>query len=496
MDFRTFVRTLGRHWKIVTSAMLTCLIGAGVVTAFQTKSYQASTTILVSFTGEQNLNEVYSGTQAAQQRLSSYAVIAAGHTVAQRAVDQLHVPISADALVDATKVAYTPQSMLFTLTVEDTNPERAAALAGAMADQFTAMVPTLGTTPRPPGSSVTPLPLAAAPAPDGQGIVPVANETPALDQQPPNTSVQPPLPLAMATVVERSGVPSYPIKPVPARNMAMGLIAGVLLAIGAALTRNAADRTVRDREALEQLCDLPTLAELAAHRRRSTLRFGTDGAFDDAVRSLRARLLRLMEGEGHRMLVAAPFGGEGTTTTALNLALSFTELGERVLLVEGDPRRPVIAGLLNVTSGNGLASVLAEPTMAVDMVRPTSTPGLFVLAARTARPDTLPCSAFAADVLESVFETLATRYDRVIVDGPPPLATADTRLLAGAVEATVLVVRAGRTTVDEVKDALYALRPAVASGTVLTDARVSRHTRAAIRAYRRKPYRPKVSGAA
>ena len=87
---------------------------------------------------------------------------------------------------------------------------------------------------------------------------------------------------------------------------------------------------------------------------------------------------------------------------------------------------------------------------------------------------------------------MSTRFDLTVVDGPPVLATADTALLAGAVEATVLVVRAKRTTFDELKDALTALRAAGAQivGTVLTDARPSVHSRAAARSYRAKVSRP------
>lgn len=87
---------------------------------------------------------------------------------------------------------------------------------------------------------------------------------------------------------------------------------------------------------------------------------------------------------------------------------------------------------------------------------------------------------------------MSSRFDRIVIDGPPVLATADTGLLAGAVPATVLVVRAKRTTADELKDALTALRAAGAQvvGTVLTDARQSLHIRAADRAYRPKVSRP------
>jgi capsular exopolysaccharide synthesis family protein len=472
MNFRTFVRTLAQHWKLFAGALLACLAGAGALTALQTKHYQASATILVSFSGVTSLNDVYNATESSQKLLSSYAAIASGSTVAQRAVEQLHVPMSADALAGQTHATYTPDSMLFTITVYDTDPQRVAALAGAMADQFTAMVPTLGMDP-------------------GARVAQETDTTQSSPWQP--APGQPPLPVAKATVVERPGVPNQPISPAPTRNMALGLIGGVLLGIAVALSRDAVDRTIRSREQLEELSVLPTLAELP-ERRGSAPRFGTENSFDDAMRGLRNRLVRAMGPEAHRVLVAAPFGGEGATTTALNLALSFIELGEKVLLIEGDIRRPKIAGVMGVKSGLGLASALADCPVPGEAVHNTSVKNLFVLASRTARVDeTLPHSADLPEVLQDLSE----HFNRLVVDAPPVLATADAGLLADAVEATVLVVRAGRTTVDEVKDALHALRSTGTAvvGTVLTDARVSRHTKAAIRTYWRKPRRAQLVGA-
>jgi capsular polysaccharide biosynthesis protein/MinD-like ATPase involved in chromosome partitioning or flagellar assembly len=481
MDFRTFVKILLAHWKLAAAAVLACTIGAAAITALQTKHYQSTATILVSFPGATDLTELYNGTLAAQERLSSYAQIAGGRVVAERAVNQLQVPINPDALVTQTQVKYTAKSMLFTITVKDTDAARAAALAGAMADQFAVMVPALGANLTPNGP--------IAPAPNGSR--PEAGETPAPGPSPevtgPSQSAPKALPMARARVVEPPRVPKHPITPVPMRNMAMGFVAGILLGIAVALTREAGDRTVRDREKLEKLSGLPTLAELPG-KRGSTPRFGTDAALDDAVRGLRARLLRAMGPDGRRVLVTAPFGGEGTTTTALNLALALAEIREDVLLVEGDTRRHVIAGLLRVESGEGLANALANPDIAAQAVKQSPIARLSTLASRSARRETPPCSAFLPEVIDRVLQELSSRFDRIVVDGPPVLATADTALLAGATQATVLVVRARRTTVDELKDTLSALRAAGAEvvGTVLTDARPSLHIKAATRAYRTK----------
>lgn len=486
MGFRTFVRILGTHWKLALTALLACTVGAALVTALQTKHYQSSATVLVSFSGATDLNELYSGTEAVQERLSSYAQVAGGRIVAERAIRQLQLPLSTDDVLSQTQVKYTPKSVLFTISVKDTDPARAAALAGAMANQFGAIIPTLGVNPGPSGvgTPVTP------------GTRPEAGETTAPSAPPSDVpgSAQPtakPLPVAHATVVEPPRVPSIPVSPVPMRNMMIGFIAGVLLAIAVALTREAGDRTIRTREKLEELSGLPTLAELPG-KRGKVPRFGTDTAFDDAVRGMRTRLLRAVGPDGRRVLVAGAFGAEGTTTTALNLALALAEIGEDALLVEGDSRRHVIAGLLRVESGEGLASALANPDSAAEVVKRTSISKLYVLASRSARRESLPPSGYRPEVIDRVLRELSSRFDRIVVDGPPVLATADAGLLAGAVNATVLVVRARRTTGTELKDALTALHAAGAQvvGTVLTDARQSLHIRAADRAYRSKASGP------
>ncbi len=486
MDFRTFVRILGAHWKLAVTALLACTVGAAFVTALQTKHYQSSATVLISFSGATDLNELYSGTEAAQERLSSYAQIAGGHIVAERAIRQLQLPMRTDDLLSQTQVKYTPKSVLFTISVKDTDPARAAALAGAMANQFSAVLPTLSPAQGPSGVIA---PVTTGARPDaGEATPPPVPPTGVPGALQPNGK---PVPGAHATTVEPPRVPSVPVSPVPMRNMLIGFIAGVLLAIAVALTREAGDRTVRTRAKLEELSNLPVLAELPG-KRGGTPRFGTDSAFDDAVRGMRARLLRAVGPDVRRVLVTGPFGGEGTTTTAMNLALALAEIGEDALLVEGDSRRHVIAGLLRVESGEGLASALANPDAAAQVVKPTPISKLFVLASRSARRESLPPSAYLPEVIDRVLQGLSSRFDRIVVDGPPVLATADAGLLAGAVQATVLVVRAKRTTADELQDALTALRAAGAQvvGTVLTDARQSLHIRAADRAYRSKVSRP------
>jgi tyrosine-protein kinase len=466
VDFQTFVRIMRSRWKLLVTAVVTCLVAAVAITVVQTKSYQATATVMVSFTGAATINDAYEAIQAAQQRLSSYAELAGGRTVAQRTIDQLGVPMTADQLVDSTKVQYTPESTLFRLTVSDSDPQQAAALASAMALQFAVLVPEVdaGIPVSQPAGQVL-----------GSGF-----------------DAQQTLAGAKATVVEQPIVPQSPQSPVPARNVALGLLAGVLLGIALALGREATDRTIRSRETLTARSGLPTLAQLPSPdnqdigaRRGGGRAKPCDLVFDEEVRRMRTTLLGSATTPVRSVLVTAPTLDQGATTTALHLALSFTEIDETVLLVEGDPRQPTIAGIVGVDANQGLMDVLADQLTLDDAVRPTPHAGLWVLA--SSKPTGFQ-RKLSTPSLVTMLEKLSASFDRVVIDGPPALVTADAGIFAAAVDATVLVVRSGQTAAEELDGALENLRPGQANivGTVLTGARVPRHTKEATSAYRAK----------
>lgn len=438
MDFRTFVQIIVARWKIVVAATLACVIGAIAFTHSQPKTYSASATVLMSYSNVATLSDAYAAAQTTQMRMPAYAAIANGHIVAQQAIDQLGLAIPADDLVSRTKVEYPLEATSFKLTVVDSDGERAAALAGAMADQFSAVLPKVEAGNAGPNAT------------------------------------------AVATVVERPVVPSGPVSPVPMRNLALGLLAGVLLGVVLARIRAATDRTVRERETLEKIAGLPVLAEVPrgkasnVHKKgESTWQFGSgNGLLDEELRSLRTRLLSLAGPSARSVLITGPAGGEGSTVTAVNLARSFSECGEKVLLIEGDHREPAIAKLVGVESQT-------------DRVRTTSDHNLSVVPANAAGPDD---PHLRKPALPEIMEEHSLEFEQVIVDGPPALVSADAGVLSSVCQSTVLVVRAGHTTVDEVEGALDNLRSAGGNviGTVLIAAPLSRHVRAASRAYMAK----------
>jgi capsular exopolysaccharide synthesis family protein len=143
------------------------------------------------------------------------------------------------------------------------------------------------------------------------------------------------------------------------------------------------------------------------------------------------------------LLVTSSEPGEGKTTVASNLAIALTQLGRRVLLIDADMRRPSIHRAFTLADHYGLADCLAGSQDWQPGVQPTDVPGLDVLVCGTipSNPAELISSRHMQDLLEEAVEG----YDFVIVDSPPLLDVADSRILSTLVEGTLMVVKGGAT---------------------------------------------------
>ncbi len=162
-----------------------------------------------------------------------------------------------------------------------------------------------------------------------------------------------------------------------------------------------------------------------------------------------------VEREIRAVLITSALAGEGKTLTASNLALTLSESYRRnVLLIDADLRRPGLHQVFQVPNTTGLHEGLAEqgdgklPLLEI-------TPRLMVLPA--GRPDSDPMSALASSRMRRIIEEGCSRFDWVIVDAPPVGLITDASLLAKMVDATLMVVRAGKTDYPIVRRAIDAI---------------------------------------
>jgi succinoglycan biosynthesis transport protein ExoP len=177
----------------------------------------------------------------------------------------------------------------------------------------------------------------------------------------------------------------------------------------------------------------------------------------DAYRSaITSILLSRVNGVSPRViLVTSPRPKAGKTTTVANLGISLAEIGRRVLLIDGDLRRPRLGKLFGLQFATGLSdALLAEGTGTISLesvIRPSTVPGLYVLpgGSEPANISKLLHSTY----LDSLIELARSEYDFVLIDSPPMMGMADARLLSRNADGVILISRAGETSPEQLGEA-------------------------------------------
>ncbi len=172
----------------------------------------------------------------------------------------------------------------------------------------------------------------------------------------------------------------------------------------------------------------------------------------EQYRVLRSRIEHLSLDKGFRtFVVTSPVVGEGKSTTAANLALSMAHSKDkRVALVDCDLRRPTLHKLLGIKMKEGVVDVLEEKAKLESALIPIQNPALpsplyFLPAGRTneVSPEWL-----GSNKMENLVTKLAEQFDYVFFDTPPILPLADSAILGAKVDGSLLVIRAGKTSLE------------------------------------------------
>lgn len=153
--------------------------------------------------------------------------------------------------------------------------------------------------------------------------------------------------------------------------------------------------------------------------------------------------------------------GEGKTTSVLNLSLSFAQTGSRVLLIDGDLRKPRIHQYLGVIKANGLSTVLSNQKTFDEVVYHDVKYGLDCLTAGSIPPN--PAELLASDAMKALLENLKYRYDYIFIDTPPVTVVTDAAALSKFVTGLIVIVRDGYTDHSSIEHALHLLKIADAN---------------------------------
>jgi protein-tyrosine kinase len=178
----------------------------------------------------------------------------------------------------------------------------------------------------------------------------------------------------------------------------------------------------------------------------------------DAIRELRSRLLLEVLGERPHGAIAivSPDVGDGKTYLAANLAVAFSQLGERTLLIDADLRTPRQHRLLGVVHGAGLSNALAGSAGAGALVHPVpGLPSLYLMRAGVVPPN--PLELLQRPTFGVLLQEMLQKFEHVLLDTPAAIRGADSRVVAARCNATIVVARRGRSGMEPLEGLLAAL---------------------------------------
>lgn len=156
------------------------------------------------------------------------------------------------------------------------------------------------------------------------------------------------------------------------------------------------------------------------------------------------------------LVVSSASPSEGKTTTAVNLAVTFAQAGNNVLLVDGDMRRPSIHKFFGLPNTAGLSNLIVSGAPAKGAVQTSWVENLFALCSGPIPPN--PAKLLSSERAGQLFSGFEQDYDMVIIDSPPVAAASDAVILSAMASGTLLVVDYGAVTKDLAKNVVAQLR--------------------------------------
>jgi receptor protein-tyrosine kinase len=433
LEIMDYLRIFRRFWWLVVVLTIVGTAISYIVTLFLTPEYQSTARLFVATQNGTSVTEAYQNNLFSQDRVNSYASLATSEQVAARAVDQLKAPISPEDLRSNISAAPEGKTVVLDVSVTDPNPAQAQTYANAVADQLVGLVSELETSRR-----------GGSPA---AGVVVVDEANYPTDQ---------------------TGLGFWYILLIGAGSgLGVGLIAAVLWGI--------IDKRLRGKDAIQGTLGTNLMGALPEDAERAAVEvvdLDGNGLYAERVRELRTNLRFAVPSPGagpaRTVAVTSPNGGEGRTTTAIDLAATLAESGRSVVLVEGDLRNPVLADRLTLdpksrmaAADRGLSTVLAGEHALPQALIGNVAVGAHSIALLPAGPKPpRPGELWANDRATALLADLARGFDYVVIDTPPLNIYADGANIGALCDGALLLSRVGRTTSAALRKAVQTLQAA------------------------------------
>ena len=442
-DPRMLLRMLWR-WKLL---FLAIVVAAPTIAYFIVKNkpriYESSALVSVQSAA------LPGGNGTGTTNIAAIARIVTTSSVENIAAKLLNPPASPGSLAGSVSATSDIATNFITITADARSPQRAAAIANAFAaalgtNRTNAAIADINTQIATVQRQLAGVPLGAAGQIQRQQLQQqLAQLRAARGSQSGNTSV-----------VQAATPNPTAVSPHIRRTVELGLVIGLLLAIGAVALAENSDRRLRSPDDLEEVTRLPLLSAVPAAAFSAPM--DSTGNEEEAFQMLRAALTYFnIDRRLSTVVITSAGQKDGKTTVAIRLALATARAGKRVLLVDADLRRAQVTERLGLVPSDGLGAVLVGETSLASAllqypVEATKGGHLEILpAGRHAPPN--PSELLSSQEMRNLLKELELRADLVIIDTPAALAVSDTMPLLTLASGVVLIARSNRSTRDSIK---------------------------------------------
>lgn len=429
MGFRDYIRAVRHGWWVVLLAVLICVSAAAILTIRSTKMYETSVTFFVKTPADQ-LSMAAQGDAFGQKRVNSYVQLATTDRLLKPVLAQTRLLMTPNALASRITASGDPNSVLLTVKVTDPSPAESLQIGTAISTQFVKLVAEL--------------------------------ESAAANQ---DSTVR-------LELVSGPNLNTSPVEPRPLFNYAIAILLGLLSGIGSAVAKDVLNSSIRSPRDLERAVDGSVIGVIAfddtAHDHPLIVEGHAKSVRAESFRQLRTNIEFVhVDAPAKVIVVTSSVAGEGKSSTATNLAVIFAESGKKVLLIEGDLRRPRVAEYLGLEGTVGLSNVLAGQVEIGEVLQPWGRGGLTVLASGSIPPN--PSELLGSRAMAKLLDSMADIFDLILIDTPPLLPVTDGAVMAARADGAILVVRHGVTSRQQVNLAAAALHKvdAILLGSVL-----------------------------
>ena len=250
---------------------------------------------------------------------------------------------------------------------------------------------------------------------------------------------------SQVSIVDRALVPAFPFEPNLPRSLIQALILSLAAGIGLAFLLNYIDDTIKTPDDVRAKLGLPTIGvvpkvkgnkDIISHE-LSNPKSGVSEAFFSARTALQ---FTTPAGAPRSLLLTSTRPSEGKTSSTVALGMAFAKLGQSVLIIDADMRKPSFVA--DAGASIGLSGLLTREATLAENVVSSRTEGLYLLPAGIVPPN--PAELLSSPRLKSLISEAEDMFDIVLIDSPPVLSFADAPLLGSIAEAAVVIIQSGQ----------------------------------------------------